>query len=218
MAMVARGEDDKRINDLFIKSCRIQIFTIFLVVTGFTLVGRSFVLWHTDGECLESYYIGLILMGASFIPITQTVAIAIVKAKDKFKFRAILLFCMAMLNVGISIPLAMFFGSVGSAAGTAFALIFANILIINIYYQKKCGIDMIRYWKNFLSVTVKFLPAIAVVAVLKFFFPVENILGTVLYGGLYVVLYCITAYFAAMNSFEKELIKKYAKRLLFIRK
>ena len=141
-AMVARREHDRRINDLFIKASRIQIFTIFMVFCGYALVGWEFTLWHAGEECANSYYVALILIGGALIPITQTVAIAIIKAKDKFKFRAILLAVMAAVNVGVSIPLAIKFGSIGSAIGTAGSLLIANVIVINVYYQKCCGIDM----------------------------------------------------------------------------
>lgn len=212
-AMVARGEDNKKINDLFIKSCRIQIYTIFLVFCGFALVGREFVIWHAGEECINAYYVALILMGGALIPITQSVAIAIIKAKDKFKFRALLLFFMALLNVGMSIPLAYFLGSVGSAAGTCAALILANVIIINIYYQKKCDIDMVRYWKTFVSMIIKLLPSVVVVGVLMHFFVIEGLLGVFVYGALFVVLYCASSYFLVMNSFEKQLTGKYVSKI-----
>lgn len=212
-AMVARNEGDKKLNALFIKSSRIQLYTILMVFCGFALVGKSFVLWHAGDECGNAYYVALILMGGALIPITQSVAIAIIKAKDKFKFRAILLFLMAVANVGISIPLAMAFGSIGSAVGTAFALLVANVLIINIYYHKTCGIDMVRYWKTFLSMTVRFVPSIAAVWALKTVLPLKGMADVLVYGALFVVLYCITAYFFVMNSFEKELTKKYLRKI-----
>jgi len=217
-SMVAKKESDEKINALFIKSSRIQVYTIFLVFCGFALVGREFVLWHAGKECFGAFYVALILMGGAMIPITQTVAIEIVKAKDKFKFRAILLFFMAIANVGISIPLAMFFGSIGSAVGTAVTLLLANVIIINIYYQKKCGIDMISYWKTFLSMIARLAPSAVAVFVIKHFIPLSGLADVFVYGALFVVLYCISAYFLVMNSFEKELTHKYLKKVFRIKK
>ncbi len=213
-AMVARREDNKKINDLFVKSSRIQTYTIFMVFCGFALVGREFTLWHAGSECLNAYYVALILMGGALIPITQTVAISIIKAKDKFKFRALLLAAMALVNVGVSIPLAISFGSIGSAMGTAGALLLANVIIINIYYHKYCDIDMVRYWKNFLKMIVWLvLPALAV-AFVKMFFPLSGLMGVFVYGALYVMLYCSVAYIFVMNGFEKELVNKFARKIL----
>lgn len=215
-AMVARREDNKKINDLFVKSSRIQTYTIFMVFCGFALVGREFTLWHAGSECLNAYYVALILMGGALIPITQTVAISIIKAKDKFKFRALLLAAMALVNVGVSIPLAISFGSIGSAIGTAGALLLANVIIINIYYHKYCDIDMVRYWKNFLKMIVWLvLPALAV-AFVKMFFPLSGLMGVIVYGALYVMLYCAVAYIFVMNGFEKELVNRFARKILKI--
>jgi len=214
-AMVARRESDEEINNLFIKSSRIQIYTILLVFCGFLLVGKEFVLWHAGKECLNAYYVALILMGGALIPITQTVAIAIIKAKDKFKFRAVLLVIMAMLNVGVSIPLAMRFGSIGSAVGTAATLLVANVLVINIYYQKKCGIDMAAYWKTFAGMILKLLPSVLIVALLKILIPVSGLAGVFVFGAIFVILYCLSAYFFVMNGFEKEIIRKYLGKIFW---
>lgn len=213
-AMVARKENDRRINDLFIKASRIQIYTIFMVFCGYALVGREFTLWHAGEECINAYYVALILIGGALIPITQTVAIAIVKAKDKFRFRAILLAVMAVVNIGVSIPLAMKLGSIGSAIGTAGALLVANVLIINIYYQKRCGIDMVRYWKTFAVMILKLAVPALVVFGIKIVCPVDGLLGVVVYGALYVVLYLIDAYFIVMNEYEKGIVNKFAGKVL----
>ena len=116
---------------------------------------------------------------------------------------------MAIANVGISIPLAMKFGSIGSAIGTAFALVVANIIIINIYYHKKCGIDMVRYWKTFSVMTLKLVPSVVITALVKYFFPMTGILSVFVYGALFVGLYCLTVYFFVMNEYEKGLTNKY---------
>ena len=185
---------------------------------GFVLVGREFTLWHAGAECVNAYIVALVLMGGALIPITQTVAITIIKAKDKFKFRAILLAAMAVINVGISIPLAIRLGSVGSALGTAASLLLANVLIINIYYQKMCDIDMIRYWKTFFSMVIRLLPSFAVAFAVSRLLPISGLAGVFVYGASFTVIYCISAYFFVMNSFEKDITKRYLKKVFrFIR-
>ncbi len=208
-AMVATGEKNEKLNSLFIASSRIQMYTVWLIVSGFALFGRNFVVWHAGEDCANAYFVALILMVGGLIPITQSVAIVIIKAKDKFKFRALLLLVMSFANVGISIPLAVKFGSIGSALGTAIALMVANVLIINVYYHKWCGIDMITYWKNFLSMAIRFVPAIGIAVLLKVFIPLPGLLELFVYGIIYVAIFCLSAYFIVMNSYEKELVNKY---------
>ncbi len=215
-AMVASKESDSKINALFIKASRIQIYTVIMAYLGFLLVGREFVLWHAGKECLDAYYVALILMGGVLIPLTQSVAITVIKAKNKFKFRAILLFFMAFANVVISVPLAIYFGSIGSALGTGITLLLANVLIINIYYHRSCGINMISYWKNFISMLVRLLPSAAVVYLLQYFIPVAGFLGMVIYGAVFVALYCVSAYYLVMNSYEKDIVNKLFRKIVRI--
>jgi len=212
-AMVAVGEDDKKLNGLFIRSSRIQIYTVLLVISGFFLFGQNFIVWHAGGECSMSYYVGLILMLGGMVPITQSVAIVIIKAKDKFKFRAILLLCMAIVNVIVSVPLAMLFGSIGSAVGTAVTLITANVIIINIYYQTRCGIDMLAYWKTFFSMIIRFVPAVALTLLIKILIPLPGLFELFVYGVIYIGLFCASAYYIVMNAYEKELCRKFAGKL-----
>ncbi len=211
--MVARGESDKALSDEFIKTSRLQYLTIFLFASGFVMFGHKFVVWHVGGECEKSYYIALFLILASAIPITQSVGISIMKAKNLFRVRALITLGMAIVNIAISVPLAIRFGGLGSAAGTAIALIVANVFIINIYYQKRCGINMAEYWKTVAVMTLKFLPAIAVVAALKFTLRLPGMSEFFILGSVYVILYGITAYLSVMNSYEKEIVNKYLSKI-----
>lgn len=212
--MVARGEDDRALNREFIKTSRLQFFLIFLVSAGFVMFGHNFVIFHAGADCEMSYYVAVILILSSLIPITQSVAISIVKAKNLYKFRSLTTLAMAIVNVGISIPLAIRFGSIGSAAGTAAALVAANVIIINIYYQRRCGIDIKSYWKEISIMTLKFVPSIAVALLLKFFVPIAGIRELIVYAPIFAVLYGLTAYFFVMNDYEKGILKKYARKLI----
>ncbi|MBQ7671179.1 MAG: oligosaccharide flippase family protein [Clostridia bacterium] len=212
--MVEKKEGDSALNREFIKTSRLQFFLIFLVTCGFVMFGHKFVIIHSGADCETSYYVAVILIVASLIPITQSVAISIVKAKNLFRFRAFTILGMAIANIGISIPLAIKYGSVGSAIGTASALVFANIAILNVYYSKKCGIDIKGYWKNIGVMALKFIPSIAVSLTLKLLFPLKGLFELLAYGSVFVLLYSLTSYFFVMNDYEKGLVKKYAGKLI----
>ena len=57
---------------------------------------------------------------------------------------------MALVNLGVSVVFCQWWGAIGSALGTAISLVLANGFLINIYYQKKCNIDVISFWKSIL--------------------------------------------------------------------
>ena len=207
--MVVRKEGDRALNREFIKTSRLQFMLIFLVTTGFIMFGHKFVLFHAGADCEAAYYVAMILIISSMVPITQSVGISIIKAKGLFRFRALTTLAMAAANVAISIPLAKRFGSIGSAIGTAAALVIANILIMNLYYQKRCGIDIKRYWKEIPLIALKTAPTIIPVLVLKFALPISGIFELIAYGPVYVVMYSAVAYCFVMNPYEKEIVRKY---------
>ncbi len=211
--MVATGSDDRSLTGEFLKTSRLQFFTVFLFISGFVMFGHKFVIWHVGAECEKSYYIALFLILSSAIPITQSVGVSIMKAKNLFRARALVTLGMAIVNVIISVPLAIRFGGTGSAAGTAIALLVANVLIINIYYQKRVGIDMVAYWKTVGTMFVKFVPAIAVTVILKFTLKIPGMGEFFILGSLYVLMYTATAYFSVMNDYEKGMVKKYMGKL-----
>lgn len=212
--MVAKREGDASLNREFIKTCRLQYYLVFLVTCGFVIFGHKFVIFHSGADCEVSYYVAAILIVASMIPITQSVAISIIKAKNRFRFRAYIILGMALANVGASIPLAIRFGAVGSAVGTAVALVLANIAIMNIYYSKRCGIDIAGYWKNIGIMTLKFLPAIGVSIAIKFIFPLNGIFELLAYGSVFTILYSASAYLFVMNEYERGLVKKYLGKII----
>ena len=59
------------------------------------------------------------------------------------KARAIVYLFIAIANVAISIPLIKLMGPIGAALGTAISLIAGNIIFMNIYYQKRIGLDIL---------------------------------------------------------------------------
>ena len=212
--MVAKKEGDPATNREFVKTSRLQFYLIFLAACEFTMFGHKFVIAHSGADCEKSYFVAVILIIASLVPITQSVAISIIKAKNRFRFRAFVVLGMAIANVGISIPLAMRFGSIGSAIGTAVALVIANIVIINLYYSNRCGIDIAGYWKNIGTMTLKFLPAIAISVGLKLLFPLEGVVESIVYGALFGILYALSAYLFVMDSYERGLVKKYVGKFI----
>ena len=216
-AMASVGASDRQLSDEFIKVSRLQIYCIFLAASGFCMFGRKFVMWHAGVGYATSYAVACILILSSAVPLTQSVALAIIKAKDKFRFRAVLVCCMAAVNVVVSIPLAKLFGSVGSACGTALSLVLANTLVLNIYYKRRCGIDIPRYWRTLLSMSVRFLIPMVPVLALKYLLPVNGIFELAVYGPVYVILYCLVSYYLVMNEYEKSVVHSVAHKLHLIK-
>ena len=154
VTMVEQKESDKEVSTYFNNVSKIQMVIMFLILFGFIVLGKPFVTLWGGPDYVNAYYIALIILIPSTIPLTENIAISIIQAKNKHQFRSIVYLIIAVLNIIISIPLAKAYGGVGAAIGSAFALVLGNILIINWYYYKKVNIDVITYWKNILKMVI----------------------------------------------------------------
>ena len=206
--MVAKDASNEEITNEFIKVGRIQYYVIFLVVSGFTILGKEFIKAWVGIEYIDAYYITLILIIPTSLPLIQNLGISILQAKNKHKFRSIVYFFVALFNLIISIPLAKKYDGIGSAIGTAIGLIIGTVIIINIYYQKVIGINVIKFWKQILKMTLTFIIPVTITVIIMHFYKLYGFKQVIVYGIVYIILYSITSYFLTMNDYEKNLFNK----------
>ena len=211
--MIAKKSSDEEITNEFIKVGRIQYLIVFLMASGLTLFGKEFFIAWVGKKFITSYYIAIILIIPLCLPLIQNLGISIMQAKNMHKFRSIVLFMIAIANVAISIPLAKLYGGIGSAIGTSLSLLIGNVLIINIYYQKKVGINVIKFWKEIFKMTIPFIIPIAIILLIMHFVTLHGYLHVIVFGGIYSIIYAAVCYFLVMNNYEKGIINKVLKKV-----
>ncbi len=206
--MIAKKASNEEITKEFIKVGRLQYLIVFLMASGFTLFGKEFIMAWAGKDFVTSYYIAVILILPLCVPLIQNLGISIMQAKNMHKFRSILLALIAVVNIFISIPLAKAYGGIGSAIGTSLSLIIGNIIILNIYYHKKVGINVIEFWKSIIKMTIPMIiPSVAIV-ILMHFVTLHGYVNLIVFGGIYTILYCLTSYFLVMDDYEKNIVNK----------
>ena len=215
--MVAKNASSKELTSEFIKVGRIQYLIVFLMASGLTLFGKEFFIAWAGKDYITSYYIAIILIIPLCFPLIQNLGISIMQAKNMHKFRSILLFCIAIANIFISIPLAKLYGGIGSAIGTSISLIIGNIIIINIYYQKRVGINVISFWKEIIKMTIPFVIPIAIILVIMNFITLHGFTHLIVFGAIYTLMYCGVSYLLVMNDYEKNIVNKVFKKLHLMR-
>lgn len=212
--LVVSEANNKELTELLTKVGRIQFMFLGMILTGFVFLGQFFVQRWAGAGYENAYYVALILMAPVTIPLCQNIAIEIQRAKNKHQFRAILYFFMALFNLGFTLYLCPRYGIIGSAAATAFVTLLGNGLIINIFYHKKLGLDMIYYWKNILRFAPAFiLPALAGMG-MNLLTDTTNMGIFVVKGIVYVAVYVISMWFFGMNEYEKGLFGGVLRKLL----
>lgn len=206
-AMVAKGDNEKDISDLFIRTGRIQYILLSLILTGFIIFGRSFInLWAGEGY-QEAYLYALMFFIPLTVPLIQNMGIIILQARNQMKFRSLLYIVIAVVSLVSSFPLAKYYGGMGCAISTAGALVLGQIIIMNIYYQRKQHINIIRFWKEISNMSLVPIAFISIYLVFQAEIDIYTTsfmnftIGIVAFLSLYVPLF----WKLSMNSSEKEL-------------
>ncbi len=203
--MVARDASNKELTDMMIKYGRVQYIVVTFILSGFMLFGLPFIEFWAGDSYKNAYYIVLIIMTPLTIPLVQNIGISILYAKNLQGFRSIVLILIAVTNVIISIPLAKYYGGIGVAFATGATLFIGNIVIMNIYYARRIGINMILFWKNIVKLTSVILISLVFGLILNITIPWNSIGILILKIAIYSVAHIYILYKLGFNEYENAL-------------
>ena len=178
------------------------------IITGFVIFGKYFITLLYGESYETAYYMACILMIPVTIPLIQNVGLNIIQAKNKYKFRTVVFFFIAIANVMVSIPLAKLYGGIGAAMGTGLSLIIGQVIIMNVYYQKKIHINIIKFWKEILKMSI---PVIICFTLGLFSYKIignRGIIVFILEIVVYTAIYSLLMWNFGMNLDEKNLFKR----------
>lgn len=207
-----KDNNKKEISNLFNRVGRLQMALLFLVLGGYICLGKEFIQLWVGLSYRDSYTIGLLIMLPSIVPLTQNVGITIIRAMNIHKYRSYMYIAIAILNVVISIPLAIRYGGIGSAIGTCIATILGQIAFMNVFYAKKAYINIKEYWKNFF---LFFLLTAGVTVLMNFIkkYILVSTWGTfALMAALFSTVYAFWYWYVIANDYEKDIVKKFVRR------
>ena len=201
-------EIDENLTNLFIKIGRIQYFILALVLTGFIFFGYRFIVLWVGSDYSITYYMILLLIIPSTVPLIQNIAIEVQRAKNKHKFRSLVFLGIAICNLVISIFLCKVMGIIGVVLGTLIANILGQIITMNIYYHKKLGLNIIKFWKEICKASLGFIVPIIVGLLFTLFVNFNSIIVYFACIAIYSIVYLISIYLLSFNTEEKSFVNK----------
>lgn len=205
--MVQAGTDRKEITHLMTRVGRFQLFIIGLIIIGFVGLGKPFVrLWVGEGF-IDTYLIAVCLILPGVFTLTQQIGTTLSYVENEVKYNSIISISAAVLSFGLCLLLAPSMGAVGCGIGVLTALIL-SVVALNIFYKKKLKLDVIFFFKN---CHLKILPVLMVflfgVMMFTHYVSISNWLVFLVVGSIFVVLYCLIAFFFLFNREEKATVK-----------
>lgn len=212
--LVFSNATNAELTDYAIKIGRIQGYIIALIVSGFIAFGKPFINFYAGPEYGDAYWVAIFMMVPNMIPLVQSICLNVIVAQNRHRFRSVVYLGIAVLNVVGTWILMKYMGIIGAALMTGVALIIGQGFVMNWYYHKKIGLDMIRFWKSLLKVYI--VPAAMCIATVLLSNVIDFYNLAVLISGIviYTLLYCFVNWLLVMNDYEKSVILSPAKRLL----
>ena len=138
--------------------------------------------------------------------------IEIQRAVNKHKFRSLVYLAMAFINIIVSIPLGIRFGSVGTAFGTGLSLVVANGIIMNIYYSRVIGIDILSFWKSISGIMKGLVIPVLFGVIIMNYIVIDSVMEFCLWISAYIVIYAVSVIFLGANKEEKNMLLKIMKK------
>jgi O-antigen/teichoic acid export membrane protein len=205
-----QSKQGEALTSIFTKVGRIQILILGLLATGMIFFGKPFIMFWAGEGYEESYYVMLLLVIPAITPLIQNIGIEIQRAQNNHRFRSIAYLLMAVFNCIFTIYLCPKYGAVGAAIGTAISFILANGITINIFYHKRCGINIISFWRSIFRMARGFVIPVAFGIILMCTLKEISFVWKI---GFYIPVYCGSMWMFGMNEEEKKLIVKPIKQV-----
>ena len=210
MRMVAEEVDREHMTSLMIRAGRLQMCLLCVVMLGFVVLGYDFLtLWvgKSIGEGVHVVWLGaLIVQIPLLIPLTQNVGISLLQAMNIHKGRAIILLYSSIMCAIMGYTLTAYFGPIGMYIGTGISLLLGQGIMINAYYHRRAGLDMIlffkkTYWPVLLPAAIMILLGWGWISVWVIVDWLDFLISSSVYG-----IVCISAmFFFYLNKSERQM-------------
>ena len=215
--MMARDKTSiSETSELMIRIGRLQYYIVSFVLSGYIVFGQRFILFWAGEGYGDAYYIALLTMIPLAVPLIQSIAYSTLVARNKHRFRAIVDAIIAVVNVVATCIVIPRFGIVGAAVCTAVAFALGNGIIMNIYYAKVIGLEVVCFWKNILKLSIvpAVLIAVAYCWVNIWMWPQSLVMFGVQVC-VFSMLFWACSWIFSMNSYEKELFRGMAVKVVW---
>lgn len=193
--LIVEPDWKERVQEFIVKLGRVQFALLGAVVVGFTVLGKDFLLLWLGEGFEDVYVIVLILMVPSLFELCVNVCLSVLRAKNMLGFRTGVLVLSTILNLIVSIVWIGKIGYFSAALGTAASFTVGSLIVMNIYYYKKLGFNMLSIYGKIFRRTLPclLLAGVAIFVSSRFLngswlaFLLNGVIFVLVYGGLMLI-------------------------------
>ncbi len=204
--LLADNQDSEGISNLMIVVGRITAFISFFILSAFIFLGQEFINLWVGEAYKESWHIAVLIMLATFIPMTQSFGNSILEIKNKVKHKSLATLFTMLVAIGFSYFLGRNFGIYGVILPIVIGM-FVNSIVNNILYVKFFDFNILKFYKKtFLFQTLYTLFFLIIFLFFKNFYIIDTwfkfLSSAIIYSILFLSFYILLLF----NKEEKRLL------------
>lgn len=202
-----RGIDSNTTRSL-VSPSRLLVVTGGAILFGFIACGKPFINVFYGSEYIKAWYIAMFVMGPMFINMCYGLLVNVLDALGKRLVRSVVLMVTTIANIivtALSIPR---FGMVSAAIATAICTLIGQCFVMNYYYEKFIGIDIIYLTKSIFKGILPSLLISCFIAGLVVFFISNQMISLIVGMITYLFVLLLLLVWFGLNSQEKEILHK----------
>lgn len=204
----------EELTDCCIQYSRYQFHISAPLLGGFAVLGQLFAsLWAPEYDSRAVWICVLLIVSPQILESVEGTIFNVMKAKNMQKMRSLLLLGVMVVHIALAVVLINVNDTYGPAIATCVSFIIGNTILSNIYYHKKVGVNMVRYFKGIFKGILPVLIISIAVGVAINYIPLWGWLGFIVKGCLYVLVYGVLVLLIGLNKNEKALLVRVRKKI-----
>ncbi len=205
---ISEGASDTELQHIVTRVGRMQFAILGAALAGFACVGQDFIaLWLGDGF-KDVYYLSLIMMIPVTFTLIQNVCLSILRARNMMKFRTGCLLFTTFFNLILTAVGTYFFGYYAAAVGTGLSVAVGSVVIMNIYYHKRIGFKVFKFYFDVFKRIALCIAIPAVLVLLLNNMAQTSWLWLLVRVCVFLVLYVALLWFYGFEKSEKSYLWK----------
>ena len=195
------------LTDLSIKVGKFQYFVNGLLIIGFVLVGKDFMLLWMGIDFMPAYYGILFVVTPGLFFNSLQIANTALIVQNKIKYQAIMNVFVGVCNVFLSFYLSYKFGAVGASASICIAY-FLRVILNFAIIKHKLDFDFKRYLKEcYVKMSIPLVTAL-LICLPVLFLKQCTWMGLMIKSVVISIVYTINAFFLGLDHTERNMIIK----------